>query len=416
MNIIEELEWRGLINDITNKELLDEMIKNPIKLYCGVDPTADSMHIGHLLPIIVLKRFYQHNHIPIPLMGGATGQIGDPSGRNSERSLLDNEQIKYNVQCIYNQVAKILDVENNQLVIANNLEWTQNLSVLDFLRDYGKHFNINTMLAKDTVSSRLETGISFTEFSYSILQSLDWLKLYENYGVTMQIGGSDQWGNITAGLDLLRKKHPESKCVGLTIPLVTKSDGTKFGKSVSGAIWLDPKKTSPYEFYQFLLNTADSDVIQYLKYFTFLTKEEILAIEEDLKNNPHLRLAQKTLAKELTTMVHSIEEYEKAILVSEALFSGNIKDLDIEIIKNSFDGVLTSTLDNDQYNIVDFLVESKVCSSKREAREFVGNNSIMINGVKINDLEYVVDKCDCFDQQFAIIRRGKKNYFKVVFN
>ncbi|MEG0364959.1 MAG: tyrosine--tRNA ligase, partial [Erysipelotrichales bacterium] len=413
---LEELEWRGLIHSITDEDKLKMMLTKPTKLYVGVDPTADSMHIGHLLPIIMLRRFQQAGHIPVPLMGGGTGQIGDPSGRNSERTLLDIETINSNVESIKKQVKKILDLDaDNAPIFLNNNDWGSQIGMFEFLRDYGKYFNINYMLAKDIVASRLDTGISFTEFSYSILQSIDWLKMYENHNVTLQIGGSDQWGNITAGLELIRKKHPEAICAGLTMPLITKADGTKFGKTAGGAIWLDPKKTTPYEFYQFFLNTADADVINYLKVFTFLSKEEISAIEEDMKENAHQRLAQKTLAKEMTIMVHSLEDYENALKISKALFSGDIKELDIEDIKGSFKGVPTFEMEDSELNVVDFLVNTTICKSKREAREFVSGNSITINGDKITDLEFIVKKSDAFNNEITIVRRGKKNYFRVNF-
>lgn len=417
MDILKELEWRGLIHSITDEDKLKEILDKKVKVYVGVDPTADSMHIGHLLPIVMLRRFQIAGHTPVPLMGGGTGQIGDPSGRSSERQLLSLETIEANVAAIKKQVEKILDLDaDNPPLFLNNNDWGSKISMFEFLRDYGKYFNINYMLAKDIVASRLDTGISFTEFSYSILQSLDWLKMYEQYGVNMQMGGSDQWGNITAGLELLRKKHPESVCAGLTIPLITKSDGTKFGKTAGGAIWLDPKKTTPYEFYQFFLNTADADVINYLKVFTFLSQEEIIEIEEELNKNPHERLAQKTLAREVTTMVHSQEDYENALTISQALFSGDIKNLNIEDIKSSFKGVPESTVTNEEMNIVDFLIETQVCKSKREAREFVSGNSITINGDRITDLEFVVKKEDAFNNEITIVRRGKKNYYKIKYN
>ncbi|MDF9867210.1 tyrosyl-tRNA synthetase [Bacilli bacterium PM5-3] len=417
MNIIKELEWRGLIHSITDQEKLEEMAKGQIKVYLGVDPTADSMHIGHLLPVIMLRRFQMYGHIPVPVMGGGTGQIGDPSGRSSERQLLDLETIESNVANIRKQVESILDLEcENKPMFLNNNEWGSKISMFEFLRDYGKYFNINYMLAKDTIASRLETGISYTEFSYTIIQALDWLKMYEMYGVTMQIGGSDQWGNITSGLELLRKKHPESVCAGLTMPLITKADGTKFGKTAGGAIWLDPKKTSPYEFYQFFLNSADDDVINYLKVFTFFSQEEIAFMEKELKEKPHERFAQKELARAVTTMVHSKEDYEHALEISKALFSGDIKNLNLADIKDSFKGVSESVINVAEMNIIDFLVETEICKSKREAREFVGNNSITINGDRINDVDFIVKKADAFDEEITIVRRGKKNYFKVIFS
>ncbi|MDL2211796.1 tyrosine--tRNA ligase [Erysipelotrichaceae bacterium OttesenSCG-928-M19] len=417
MNIIDELEWRGLIHSITDREKLETIVNMQIKVYLGIDPTADSMHIGHLLPVIMLRRFQDYGHIPVPLMGGGTGQIGDPSGRSTERQLLDYSTIERNVSKIQKQVEKVLltDVDNEPLFLNNN-EWGSKISMFEFLRDYGKFFNVSYMLAKDIVASRLDTGISFTEFSYSILQALDWLKMYEMYGVNMQIGGSDQWGNITSGLELIRKKYPEAICAGLTIPLVTKSDGTKFGKTAGGAIWLDPEKTSPYEFYQFFLNTTDDDVINYLKIFTFLNQDEIRELEKEVEERPHERKAQKELAKNVTILVHSEEEYQRALEISHALFSGDIKDLKIDEIKDTFKGVSESSINASEMNVVDFLVDTKICKSKREAREFVSGNSITINGDRINDVDFIVKKEDAFNEEIAIVRRGKKNYFKVIFN
>lgn len=416
MNIYEELEWRGLVNDVTDMDKLAKLMKSGIRVYCGVDPTADSMHVGHLLPIIILRRFQLQNYTPVALMGGGTGRIGDPSGRDTERQLLDVETINHNVAKITKQIKRLLSFEGkNKAIVLNNNDWLKKITMYEFLRDYGKFFNINNMLAKESVAARMENGVSFTEFSYQILQSIDWLEMNNLYKVNVQIGGSDQWGNITAGLDLIRKQNPKASCVGITIPLVTKSDGTKFGKTAEGTIWLDPKKTSPYEFYQFFLNTSDADVMGYLKAFTFLTKTEIEKVETDFKAKPHERLAQKTLAKEMTIMVHSLEDYNKVVKISEALFSGDIKTLNYDEIKDSFKGVPESVIDEAQINIIDLLVKAKICSSKREAREFVTNNSITVNGVKVNDVEFMVKKSDAFDQEATIIRRGKKNYFKVLF-
>jgi len=414
-DILNELSWRGLINQVTDQEKLEEILKQPAKLYVGVDPTADSMHVGHLLPILILKRFMAYGHTPVVLAGGGTGQIGDPSGRSSERVLLSPEQIQHNADKLIIQFKKILDVKEGEdkVIIKNNNDWLSDISIIEFLRDYGKHFSVNTMLAKEVVASRLETGISYTEFTYQILQSLDWLKMYEEDNVAIQLGGSDQWGNITAGTDLIRKKHPESVVAGITMPLIVKSDGTKFGKSAGGAIWLDKEKTSPYQMYQFFINSADNDVIHYLKVFTFLSKEEIDQLEKDLQENPHLRNAQKALAKEMVCMVHSEEDYNKAVEISQALFSGDISNLDIETIKASFEGVPSSSMAIDSLNIVDFLVDNQICKSKREAREFISNNSISINGNKVNDLEFTVKKEDAFNKEITIVRRGKKNYYKV---
>lgn len=306
MNILEELAWRGIIYQQTDEEGLKELLsKEKITLYCGVDPTADSLHIGHLLPYLTLRRFQIAGHRPIILVGGATGMIGDPSGKREERKLQSIETVKKNADAIKKQLEKIFEFDGeNGAIMVNNYDWTSSMNVITFLRDYGKHIGVNYMLAKDTIASRLETGISYTEFSYTLLQAMDFYHLYKNYNCRMQIGGSDQWGNITTGLELIRKMEPEgAKVFGLTIPLVTKADGTKFGKTESGAVWLDPEKTTPYEFYQFWINTADADVIKYLKYFTFLSKEEIEELEVSVKEEPHLRKAQKALAEEMTRIV-----------------------------------------------------------------------------------------------------------------
>ena len=308
MNIIDELEWRGAINQQTDAEGLRKLTEEEqIGLYCGVDPTGDSLHIGHLIPFIVLKRFQLAGHRPVILIGGATGSIGDPSGKSEERVLQSMDQVVENANALTAQMKKLfLSDSSADIRLVNNYDWTKDLTLLDFLRDFGKNFNINTMLAKDIVASRLDTGISFTEFTYQILQSMDFLHLFQNEGVNLQIGGQDQWGNITAGLDLIRKKEgTEAKAFGLTIPLMLKADGTKFGKTAGGAVWLDPKKTTPYEFYQFWVNQDDRDVIKYLKYFTFLSKEEIDALAEKVETEPHKREAQKVLAAEMTRFVHS---------------------------------------------------------------------------------------------------------------
>lgn len=416
MNIYEELSWRGLVNDISDLEKFEQLMKDGISVYVGVDPTADSMHIGHLLPILVLKRFQMAGYQPVALMGGGTGQIGDPSGRTSERTLLDLEVIKHNVSQIKKQVEFILRDDNNydkQVKFVNNADWGNKINMYEFLRDYGKYFNVSYMMAKDSVTSRLETGLSFTEFSYTILQAMDWYIMNQEYGVNVQIGGSDQWGNITSGLELIRKKDPEAVCVGLTLPLITKSDGTKFGKTAGGAIWLDGEKTSPYEMYQFFLNTADSDVINYLKKFTFLPQDEIQALEKELIANPHERLAQKTLAKELVVLLHGEKAYRHALEISKALFSGDIKNLQIDEIKASFNGVPSVDYDQDNIDIINFLVDTKINPSKREAREFVNNGSITINGEKITDVDFIISKENAFNKEITIVRKGKKKYYKV---
>ncbi|WP_099221316.1 tyrosine--tRNA ligase [Listeria costaricensis] len=419
MNIIDELTWRGAIYQQTDEAGLKELTeKEKISLYCGIDPTGDSMHIGHLIPFMILKRFQNAGHKPIIVVGGATGTIGDPSGKKEERQLQSVEQIEKNVQRLRAQLERFFDFDGEAAAtMANNYDWTKDVTILDFLRDYGKNFNVNTMLAKDIVASRLEVGISFTEFAYQILQAMDFNHLYEFHDCKLQIGGSDQWGNITAGLDLIRKKQGEdAKAFGLTIPLLTKADGTKFGKTEGGAIWLDPEKTTPYEFYQFWINTDDRDVVRYLKYFTFLTEEEISALEEQVKNEPHLRKAQKTLAAEMTKFVHSEEALEQAIRISEALFSGNIAALTADEIETGFKDVPTFQTTKEPHPLIDWLVEIGIEPSKRQAREDVTNGAIYINGERTQDLEKVLTEEDRIEDRYTLIRRGKKKYFLISYN
>ncbi|KZE48883.1 tyrosine--tRNA ligase [Brevibacillus parabrevis] len=413
MNIIDELEWRGAINQQTDAEGLRELTEQKsISLYCGVDPTGDSMHIGHLIPFIMLKRFQLAGHRPVILIGGATGTIGDPSGRQSERSLQTLEQVQANVDALTAQMKKLFITEgDNQIRLVNNYDWTHKINVIEFLRDYGKNFSINAMLAKDVVASRLDSGISFTEFSYQILQSLDYLHLYKHEDVQLQIGGSDQWGNITSGLDLIRKKEgPEAKAFGLTIPLMLKADGTKFGKTAGGAVWLDPNKTTPFEFYQFWANTDDRDVVKYLKYFTFLSKEQIEELAEKVQTEPHKREAQKMLAEEMTRFVHGEELLEQAKRITAALFTGDIKSLTADEIEQGFKEMPTYEATKEAKNIVDWLVELGIEPSKRQAREDITKGAISMNGEKVSDLELEVTADLAIGGRFIIIRKGKKNY------
>ncbi|MBG9547467.1 tyrosine--tRNA ligase [Bacillus firmus] len=417
MSLLEDLQWRGIVYQQTDEEGIQNTLeKEKISLYCGVDPTADSMHIGHLLPFLTLRRFQKEGHRPIVLVGGATGLIGDPSGKSEERKLQTLETVQYNVDCIKGQLKRIFDFESeNGAIMVNNYDWAGSMDIVTFLRDYGKHVGVNYMLAKDTISSRLETGISFTEFTYTILQAMDFLHLYENHNCKMQIGGSDQWGNITTGLELIRKMAPEgSKAYGLTIPLVTKADGTKFGKTESGAIWLDPEKTSPYEFYQFWINTADADVIKYLKFFTFLSREEIEDLEKAVQDEPHLRKAQKALAKEMTLLIHGDAALEQAIKITAALFSGDIKNLSASEIKQGFKDVPSHEhSEGEELGIVDLLVAAKISPSKRQAREDVTNGAVSVNGERITELDYTLTDKDKIEGQFTVIRRGKKKYFLI---
>lgn len=417
MNILEDLQFRGLINQVTDEEGLEALLHDEkIKLYCGFDPTGDSLHIGHLVGILLLKRFQLAGHSPIALVGGATGLIGDPSGKKAERTLNSQEIVEHYSMRIKEQLSQFLDfdAESNPAKIANNYDWTGKMDVITFLRDVGKSFGLNYMLSKDSVQTRLESGISFTEFSYMILQSLDFLKLYENEGCVLQVGGSDQWGNITAGLELIRKSKEDAKAFGLTVPLVTKSDGTKFGKTEGGAIWLDREKTSPYEFYQFWINTDDRDVVKYLKYFTFLSKEEIEGLASVMEEAPEKRAAQKALAEEVTKLVHGEEALNQAIKISAALFNGQISELTAEEIKQGFKDVPSFEYNGEvEVGLVDLLVMSKISPSKRQAREDVTNGAISINGEKVQDTSYIMRESDRIEGQFTVIRRGKKKYYLI---
>jgi len=416
--LMEDLKWRGLTYQLTDEEGMEKLLnEEKISLYCGVDPTADSMHIGHIVPLLTLRRFQLHGHQPVLVIGGATGMIGDPSGRSDERQLQTVEQIDKNVLGLKAQMEQIFDFSSeNGVRLVNNKDWIGSMSVIEFLRDFGKNIGVNYMLAKDTVASRLEGGISFTEFSYMIIQAIDFNHLYKNHGVRIQVGGSDQWGNITTGLEMIRKmQDEEAKAFGMTIPLVTKADGTKFGKTASGAVWLDPKKTSPYEFYQFWINAADADVIKYMKIFTFLNREEIESFETTVQEEPHLRKAQKALAEEMTRLIHGQEALDQAIRITDALFSGDLNALSAEEMKDAFKDVPSVEMAKEDKNIVDLLVEANISSSKRQAREDVTNGAISVNGEKVTDLEFVVGADSRLDDAFCIVRRGKKKYHMVKF-
>lgn len=418
MNIIDDLMWRGAINQMTDEEGLRQLTQEKaVSLYCGVDPTGDSMHIGHLIPFMILRRFQLAGHRPVIVIGGATGSIGDPSGRTSERVLQTKEQVQHNVEKLTAQMKRLFltSQEDQEAVrLVNNYDWTKELSLLDFLRDYGKHFNLNTMLAKDVVASRLEVGISFTEFSYQILQSIDFLQLFRKEDVQVQIGGADQWGNITAGLELIRKvEGAEARAYGLTIPLMLKSDGTKFGKSAGGAVWLDPEKTTPYEFYQFWLNQDDRDVIKYIKYFTFLEKEEIEALEVSVQEEPHKRQAQKRLAEEVTGFVHGEVALQDALKITNALFTGDVQQLNADEIEQGFKNMPTFESEKVEQNLATWLVDLGIEPSRRQSREDIQNGAISINGEKITDLEHVWTPEQSFEGRFVLVRRGKKKYFLV---
>lgn len=413
MNIIDELTWRGAVNQQTDADALYKLTgESAVSLYCGIDPTGDSMHIGHLIPFMILKRFQLAGHHPYIVIGGGTGAIGDPSGRTTERVLQSAEQVKHNADCLTAQMEKLFGA-GGTFSIVNNYDWLSKITLLDFLRDYGKLFSVNAMLAKDVVASRLETGISFTEFSYQILQSIDYYQLYKKYHIQLQIGGADQWGNITNGVEMMRKKEGITDVYGLTIPLMLKADGTKFGKTAGGAVWLDPKKTSPYEFYQFWFNQDDRDVVKYLKYFTFLPKEEIDALDAETKAHPEKREAQRRLAEDVTAFVHGEEGLAEAARVTKALFTGDIAELSGAEIEGAFRNTKGGAIAAAPMNIVDALIEGGVETSKRQAREDVENGAIRINGVQIRDTEATVSAHPNTEGRYVIVRKGKKNYFLI---
>ncbi|MFN7250628.1 MAG: tyrosine--tRNA ligase [Anaerobacillus sp.] len=419
MNLLKDLEYRGLINQVTDLEgLTKQLEEGQITLYCGFDPTGDSLHIGHLLTVLTLRRFQLAGHKPLALVGGATGLIGDPSGKKAERTLNEKEIVVQFSNRIKDQLLRFLNFDGeNSAKIVNNYDWIGNLDVISFLRDVGKNFGINYMLAKDSVESRIQSGISFTEFSYMILQSYDFLKLYEQENCRLQIGGSDQWGNITAGLELIRKStDEEGKAYGFTIPLVTKSDGTKFGKTEGGAIWLDQEKTSPYELYQFFINTDDRDVIKFLKFFTFLTHEAIDRLAEEVATVPEKRSAQRKLAEEVTRLVHGEGALAQAIRISEALFNGDIASLNASEIKQGFKDVPSYECQEEEISLLDLLVTAKISPSKRQGREDIQNGAIYVNGERKTELETVITKEDRIEGQFTIIRRGKKKYFLIKYS
>ena len=402
MKLYDELVWRGLIESITDEELIEKINNGGLTFYIGTDPTGDSLHIGHYSTFSMAFRLKQGGHNPILLVGGGTGAIGDPKP-SAERPMITMEQLDYNYKKLRKQVEEIFGFE-----VVNNYDWIKDINVLDYLRDFGKFFNINYMLDKETVKRRIESGITYTEFSYMILQALDFLHLYETKGCTLQIGGSDQWGNITSGVELIRKKV-NGTAYGLTMPLITKADGTKFGKSEGNAIWLDKSKTSAYEMYQFFLNAEDEKVIEYLKKLTFLSKEEIEELEKKHAENPHLREAHKALAKEVITFLHGEEEYNKAVKISESLFSGDIKDLTLEEINDAFKDVPNFELKEE--SLIDMLVNNQITSSRREAREFLNAGSITLNGEKVTDENMTINKQIAIGGEAVIVRKGKKEYY-----
>jgi tyrosyl-tRNA synthetase len=421
MNFVEELKWRGMIHDMmpgTEEQLQKEMTS----AYVGIDPTADSLHIGHLVSIMMLKHFQLAGHKPIALVGGATGMVGDPSGKSQERNLLDEQTIRHNQECLKEQLVKFLDFDcgDNSAVVVNNYDWMSGFNFLDFVRDVGKHITVNYMMAKDSVKSRLETGLSFTEFSYQLVQGYDYLFLYENHNCRLQMGGSDQWGNITTGTELIRRKAG-GEAFALTCPLITKADGGKFGKTEEGNVWLDPEKTSPYKFYQFWLNASDEDAAKWIRIFTLNSKEEIEALEKEHGEAAHLRPLQKALAEELTVRVHSREDYDAAVEASQILFgkgtTETLKKLSEDMLLSVFEGVPQSEVPADVVNtgtsILEFLAEStSIFASKGEARRMIKDNAVSVNKQKVKD-DYVVSSDDLLNSKYILIQKGKKNYFLV---
>ena len=404
MTFFEELQWRGLIKDTAGEDLADKLNGEPITFYWGTDPTADSLHLGHYSSLVTAKRLAKAGHHPILLCGGATGLIGDPRP-TAEREIISKEQLAKNLEGIKAQVSRIFE---GKAEVVNNYDWFQGYELTDFLRDVGKYINVNYMLDKDIIRRRLETGITFAEFTYTLIQGYDFLWLYENKGCILQAEGSDQWGNITTGLDLIKKKTGKD-AYAFTTPLVLDKYSNKFGKSEGNALWLDRNKTSSYELYQYLINVDDEMVISYLKIFTFLTPEEIMQLEKSNQENPHLREAHKALAREIITDLHGKDAYLEAVKISESLFSGNIKELSAKELEDAFKGIEPFVAK--EANLVDFLVEFGICSSKREAREFISNGSISVNGDRVTDLDYLVTKDIAIEQKYVVVRRGKKKYF-----
>jgi len=428
MNFVKELEWRGMLQDMmpgTEEQLSKEMTA----AYVGIDPTADSLHIGHLVGVMMLKHFQLAGHKPIALVGGATGMIGDPSGKSQERNLLDEPTLRHNQQCIQNQLEKFLDFKSdapNAAALVNNYDWMKEFSFLEFIRDIGKHITVNYMMAKDSVKKRLgeesKSGMSFTEFTYQLVQGYDFLHLYQSQGCKLQMGGSDQWGNITTGTELIRRKTG-GEAFAMTCPLITKADGTKFGKTESGNVWLDPERTSPYKFYQFWLNTSDEDAERYIKIFTLLTQDEIEKLAAEHREEPHLRLLQKKLAEEITIMVHSKEDYEMAVEASQILFgkgtAEQLRKLNESTFLSVFEGVPQFSVSKTEIeagvNVIDLLAEkTQVFPSKGELRRTIKGNGLSINKEKITDPDLVVGKNFLIDDKYILAQKGKKNYFLII--
>ena len=423
MNIFEELEWRGLIADCTDKIELIKRLANPISLYCGFDPTADSLHVGNLVPLLALRRFQNFDHHPIAVAGGATGSIGDPSGKTAERQLLTKEILDRNIASVKGQLKRLLDFETktNPARLVDNASWTANVSFLDFLRDIGKHFSVNQMVAKESVRARMEDreiGISYTEFSYMLLQALDFYVLCRDYSCELQIGGSDQWGNITAGIELTRKKLGKT-VYGLTLPLITNADGTKFGKTEAGAIWLDAKRTSVYKFFQFWINTDDRDVVRYLKFFTFLDREEIGDLETAHTENPGARVAHKVLARAVTDLIHGENATQEAVRASEILFGGNLEGISKDTFNEIVGEVSTVEIEKAKLNgegipLVELLVHAGLCPSKGQARKDVEGGGVNLNNIRETHFQRAVTTSDLLFGKHLLLRKGKKNYVVVI--
>ena len=424
MGIIEELEWRDLISDCTDREGLQERLaKGPITLYCGFDPTADSLHVGSLVPLLALRRFQLGGHHPIAVAGGATGSIGDPSGKTAERQLLTHELLKANIEGVKVQLGSFMEFEGveNAAQLVDNADWTAPLSFLDVLRDIGKHFKVNAMVSKESVRARMEdrdVGISYTEFSYMILQALDFHHLCETQDCELQIGGSDQWGNITAGIDLIHRKQ-NRQAYGLTLPLITNADGTKFGKTESGAVWLDVNRTSIYQFYQFWVRVDDRDVVRYLKYFTFLSRDEVEELASQHEAEPHARIAHKALAREVTTLVHGEEAVTEAIRASEILFGGELEGITEATFREVAGEVPTCELSTDRFGgeglwLPELLHEAGLAQSRGQARKDVKGGGVYVNGKRIDDEQHKLTTSDLMFEKYVLLRRGKRNYAVVI--
>lgn len=427
MNFIKELEWRGMIHNMM-PGTEEELMKGPASGYVGIDPTADSLHIGHLVGVMMLRHFQQAGHRPIALVGGATGMIGDPSLKSAERQLLDEETLRHNQECIKKQLSKFLDFESdapNAAVLVNNYDWMKDYSFLSFIRDVGKHITVNYMMAKDSVKKRVAgeggSGLSFTEFSYQLLQAYDYQYLYEHQGCRVQLGGSDQWGNITTGVELIRRRLG-GQAYAVTCPLITKADGTKFGKTESGNVWLDPRYTSPYKFYQFWMNVSDEDAGRFIRIFTSLSREEIEALEAEHREAPHKRILQSKLAEEITVMVHSREEYDLAVQASEILFGRSsvetLHKLNEETFLSVFEGVPMAEVSKDKLSdsigLMDLLVgECKFFNSNSELRKLIQSGGVSLNGEKVTDFQYHPTSADLLNDKYMLIQRGKKNFFLV---